>query len=216
MRRISHFNLNAYTGLLAALAALIALVISAPFAAAYFRAYGSGEPIPPWLLVFARANPELLNFALPSRVYQVYGRVFSLVIPLTIPVLLTLKEQMGTATRLSQWGWWTFFGGLLLFGVGVAGDYWPDQDSFWVGMGFLFELAGMLVFWVGSVLYGVAARREGSIHRWIGSGLIGIAPGGILGMVLLAHIPSGPLFGYVIFWLLFGLALAFGKNLDEF
>lgn len=214
MRRISHFNLylNAYTGLLAVLAALIALVISAPFAAAYFWAYSSGDPIPPWLSAFARAFPDLLNFTFPWRVYQIYGRVYSFVIPLTVPGLLVLKERVGTGTRLSQRGWWTFFGGLLLFGIGVGGDYWPDQDSFWVGMGFMFELAGTLVFWVGAALYGVAARRAGGVPHWIGSGLVGIAPGGILGMVLLAHIPSGPLFGYVFFWLVLGIYLLWRKN----
>ena len=94
-----------------------------------------------------------------------------------------------------------------MMGLGIFGDYWPDQDSFWIGVGFMFELTGMLVLWVGAILYGIVAINKNTIPGWIGYGLIAIGPGGILGMFLLAHIPSGPLLGYVLFWLLAGIRL---------
>ena len=192
---------------LSILAALIALFVSLPFAAAYFRAYGAGEPTPTWLAAFGRAFPELLNFDQPARVYQFYGRLYALVIPLTLPALLVLKRWIGTSTRFSRWGWRMFFGGALLVGLGVIGDYFPDPSSFWVGMGFMLELGGTLILWGGAVLYGIASLQEGRVSRWFGSALIGVAPGGILGMALFAHIPSGPLLGYVVFWLVAGFLL---------
>ena len=193
--------------LLAILGAIIALLISVPFALMYFRAYGFGEgqTPPAYLITFGQAFPGLVDFDQDTRVYQVYGRIYSLVVPLTLPALLALKRRIGTSTKLAKWGWRVFYTGVLMFGVGVFGDYWPDQNSFWVAGGFLFEMLGMLVLGVGAILYGVAAIREGTIPRWLGYGLVGIAPGGVLGTLLLEHIPAGPLFGYVVFWLVVGL-----------
>jgi hypothetical protein len=76
----------------------------------------------------------------------------------------------------------------------------------------MFELAGMLVMWVGAILYGVAILRSGTASRWVGFALIGILPVGILGFMLLSHIPSGPLLGYVIFWLGMGSYFMLGGN----
>lgn len=203
-----------FSGLLALLAGLTALLVSLPFAAAYFRAYpGYGTP-PPWLPAFARAFPGLLEFAHLTRVYQVYGRTYSVIVPLTIPGLLLMKQWIGTDARLSRWGWRIFFGGVLLFGLGVIGDYWPDPNSDWVGMGFVLELVGMLVLWSGAILYGMAAFQDDNTPRWIGRSLIGIAPGGILGIALLAHIPSGPLLAYAIFWLVLGSTQLTEKKLE--
>ena len=193
--------------LFAILGALIALLISVPFALMYFRAYGFGEGQSPpgYLITFGQAFPGLVDFGPATRVYQVYGRIYSLVVPLTIPALLALKDRIGTSSSLARWGWRVFFTGVLMFGTGVFGDYWPDQNSFWVAGGFLFEMLGMLVIGVGAILYGIAAIRAGTIPPWVGYGLVGIAPGGVLGTLLLAHIPAGPLFGYAVFWLIFGV-----------
>lgn len=192
---------------LALLGAIIALLISVPFALMYFRAYGFGEgqTPPTYLISFGEAFPSLINFDRATRVYQFYGRIYSLVVPLTLPALLTLKVQIGISTKLAKWGWRVFYIGVLMFGLGVFGDYWPDQNSYWVGAGFLLELLGMLVLGLGAILYGVAALREESVPRWVGYVLLGIAPGGVLGTWLLAHIPAGPLFGYVVFWLILGV-----------
>ena len=192
---------------LAVLGATIALLISVPFALMYFRAYGLGEgqTPPAYLVAFGDAFPNLIDFDLATRAYQFYGRIYSLVVPLTLPALLTLKNRTGTSTNLSKWGWRIFYTGVLMFGLGVIGDYWPEQSSFWIGLGFMLELIGMFVLGLGAILYGLAALRGGIVPRWVGDGLVGIAPVGVLGTLLLAHIPSGPLLGYVIFWLILGL-----------
>lgn len=201
-------NKKSLHGFLALLAAIIALLVSTPFALAYFRAYGNsvGEVTPRWLLTFGSAFPSLMDFAGRIQVYQTYGRINILLIPLTLPAFLKLKVQIGTTTRLSFWAWRIFFGGLLFMSLGIFGDYCCSMNGFWVSMGFFLEMLGSLVLWVGAIIYGIASLREGGIPKWIGSLMIGITPMGIIGLVVLAHIPSGPLLGYFLFWLIFGFA----------
>lgn len=159
-----------------------------------------------------RTIPNLFDFASLTQVYQVYGRIYSLVIPLSLPALIVLKKQMGTDTRLSLWSWRIFWSGALLGALGIIGDYWADPDSIWFRVGFILELIGILVLWVGGILYGITAFRERHVPRWIGGTMIGIAPVGIIGLVLLFHIPSGLLLGYVIFSLLIGVRLMQGSH----
>jgi hypothetical protein len=163
-------NSKRLSGILATLAALLALAITLPFAAAYFRAYGSGQTVPALTKAFGVAFPGLLNFDSKETVYQLYGRIFSLVIPLTIPAMLQLKEQIGTETRRSHWGWRVFYGGVLMFGLGVFGDYWPHPNSYVVGAGFLLEMVGSVVIGVGAVLYGVAALKGARFPVGLASG----------------------------------------------
>lgn len=199
-------------GLAAFIAALTALLISPPFAAAYFRAYPGYEVPPFWWSDFLRTFPDLLQFAASPSVYKFYGRMYSLAIPLSLPAVLELRKRIPTSSRSMIWARRIFTSGLAIFGLGVIGDYWPDQESFWIGLGFLFELVGLLILWIGAFLYGIGANRTEASLRWIGSGLIGIAPLGLLGILLLAHIPSGPLLGYFILMLLWGARLAFSPK----
>jgi hypothetical protein len=204
--------LRRLASLAAVLAALTALLISPPFAAAYFRAYpGYGAP-PFWWSDFLRTFPDLLQFAAPPSVYQFYGRIYSLAIPLSLPAVLELRKRIPTVSRSMIWARRIFTGGLALFGLGVIGDYWPDQESFWIGLGFSFELLGSLMLWIGAFMYGIGANRSESALRGTGSGLIGIAPLGLLGILLLAHIPSGPLLGYFILMLLWGAGLILDRD----
>ncbi len=194
-------------GILAVGAAVIALLITLPFAAAFFQAYEPGK-LPEWLASIARTFPGLLDFSSDERVYQVYGRIYSFVIPLTLPMLLLLlKEQASTSTRLSRWSWRIFLSGTLMGGVGIIGDYWPDPNSILIGIGFALEMFGTLVMWAGAILFGAAVIRERLRPGWIGLALIGIGPAGILGFAILGHIPSGPWLGFVIFCFVMGLRL---------
>ena len=100
-------------------------------------------------------------------------------------------------------------------GVGIFGDYCCAQNGFWVSMGFGLEMLGTFVLWVGAILYGIATLREGEIPRWIGSALIAIAPVGTFGLIFLSHIPSGPLLGYFIFWLVAGIYLMKNQEITK-
>jgi hypothetical protein len=95
--------------------------------------------------------------------------------------------------------------------LGSLGDYCCDQSGFLVSTGFGLEIAGMLVLWFGAVVYGFAVLREDNGPRWIGIMLICVAPAGMLGLMILQHIPSGPLLGYFIFWLVMGPSLMLNK-----
>ena len=187
------------SSLLLLIAAVGALLVSPPFAAAYFRAYPGYETPPFWWADFRIAFPGLLDFADPQRVYQVYGRIYSLLIPLSLPAMIDLKRRLQKNTRFSMRAWRIFLGALLVIGLGIFGDYWPEQDSIWIGIGFVLGMLGMLVLWIVGFLLGREILKADAIPRWVGIGLIGFAPLGFVGMMLLAHIPSGPLFGYAVF-----------------
>lgn len=200
-------------GFLALLGALSAILVSTPFSLAYFRAYGNsvGEQTPVWLAAFGSAYPSLLDFTGRIQVYQFYGRIYTLMIPLTLPGLFYLKSQIGTSSRLSHWGWRIFYSGVFLVGLGIFGEYCCDQNGFWISIGFFLDMLGTLVLGIGAIVYGIAVLREDLVPHWVGRLLIAITPVSILGSVLLQHIPSGSLFGYLIFWLVLGISLVAGK-----
>lgn len=194
--------------ILAIIASLIALVITVPFSAAFHQAYGAGDT-PTWLSPLARSIPELLNFSTGETVYQTYGRIYSLVIPLSLPALFLLKRFASGVGRMPLLSWRIFGIGALLAGIGIVGDYWPPPTSILIGVGFSLELLGTLVMWVGSILWGATAvRQHGS--RWFGFALLSIVPVGVVAFAILGHIPSGPWFGYFLFLLVMGFRLLGG------
>jgi hypothetical protein len=191
-------------GILAVTAGLIALSVTPFFALAFALAY---EPGPGWLYFLARTLPRLFDFAASQWVYQIYGRIYALVIPLTIPALLALKKQVETATRLSRWGWRLFFSGILLVGIGVIGEYWSHPNAPGVFVGFFLDLVGTLALWVGAVLFGLAVLRGGQATQAVGIALVLIPIIGMLAFLLIHHIPSGTTLGVVIFSLVLGFYL---------
>lgn len=201
-------------GLLALLAAIIGLAISLPFAAAFYLAYPGFNTPPFWWEGFRAAYAGLFEFAAATRVYQIYGRIYSLLIPLTLPALFSLRTRIPVSSRAAIWGRRVFIAGVVLFALGIIGDYWPDPNSQFVGAGFLLEMIGTPTLWVGSLIYGLAVLRNDRTPRWVGAAVTGIAPLGILGSILLNHIPSGPLFGYAVFSLVLGTALLIDKAGD--
>jgi len=65
-----------WAGLAAILGGLTAIILTAPFASAYFSAY-PGYDVPPfWMQSLRPALRPLITFASPVAVYNVYGRVF--------------------------------------------------------------------------------------------------------------------------------------------
>lgn len=204
-----------FIGMLSFIAGAIGVTISVPFSAAYFRVYPGYETPPSWLPAFAVAFPSVFDFALPAQEYQMYGRMFSIVIPLTFPGILLMKQWIRADTRRNRFGWWIYFGGAMLVGLGIIGDYWPDPDSAIPGFGFVLELFGVLVLWLGGILYGVSVLSGGHVPALIGWSFFSITPVGVLGMTLLAHIPSGPLLGYVISWVILGGWLMFRSTRNQ-
>jgi len=197
---------KASSKLIAQLASILALLISPLFSIAYFRAYGNsfGEITPDWLLAIGRALPKLLDFAQSRDVYQTYGRIFSIILLLTIPRLIFLINLMGNSSGISRWGARILSTGVIISGVGISAEYWLNPNSWWSNTGFGLEILGALLLWLGAITFGIATFRSEKKNRFIGIALIAIAPLGIIGMFTLGHIPSGPVFGYFAILLILG------------
>jgi len=196
-----------WAGLAAILGGLTAIILTAPFATAYFSAY-PGFDIPPfWLPLLKPALRPLLTFAPPVEVYNVYGRIFDLVYLLFLPAAFGLHHlHQGASSRIEKWGFGILVVGLLATFIGVAGDYWADRA------GFLIEALGLLTLAIGATLYGVALLRSKVIPSWCAWLLVACGPGTFVFFPLIRHIPSGPTFLFAISWLIVGCMLLFKKG----
>jgi hypothetical protein len=197
-----------WAGLAAILGGLTAIILTAPFATAYFSAY-PGFDIPPfWLPRLKTALGSLLTFASPKVVYNVYGRVFNLVYLLFLPAAFGLHHlHQGASSRIEKWGFAILVVGLLATFIGVAGDYWAD------GAGFFIELLGLLTLAIGATLYGVALLLSKVVPSWCAWLLVACGPGVFVFFPLIGHIPSGPTFLFATAWLIVGYILLFKQDI---
>jgi hypothetical protein len=92
--------------------------------------------------------------------------------------------------------------GVIISGLGIAAEYWLNPNSWWSNTGFGLELLGALLLWLGAIIFGIATLRSEWKNRLVGFALIAIAPLGIIGLLTLDHIPSGPVLGYFAFLLI--------------
>jgi len=197
-----------WAGLAALLGGLTAIILTAPFATAYFSAY-PGFDIPPfWLPRLKSELGSLLTFASPVVVYNVYGRIFNLVYLLFLPAAFGLHHlHQGASSRIERWGFAILVVGLLATFIGVASDYWAD------GAGFFIELLGLLTLAIGATLYGVALLRSKVVPSWWAWLLAACGPGVFVFLPLIGHIPSGPTFLFAIAWLIVGYMLLFKQGI---
>jgi hypothetical protein len=197
-----------WAGLAALLGGLTAIILTAPFATAYFSAY-PGSDIPPfWLPRLKPTLEPLLTFVSPVMVYNVYGRIFNLVYLLFLPAAFGLHHlHQEASSRIEKWGFAILVVGLLATFIGVAGDYWAD------GAGFFIELLGLLTLAIGATLYGVALLRSKVVPSWCAWLLVACGPGVFVFFPLIGHIPSGPTFLFAIAWLIVGYILLFKQGI---
>jgi hypothetical protein len=183
---------------------LIAVVLTVPFASAYFIAYPvEGEAPPGWLHSLEPELGSLLTFAAPETVYTLYGKVFNLVYLLILPAVFGLHHlHRGTNSPREMRGFRVLVGGLIATSIGVAFDYWAD------GIGFVITMFGLLAVIVGTTLYGVATLRAGVLPPWSSWLLVAGGPGAFVGMALFGHIPSGPTLLFAASWLAVGILLS--------
>ncbi|MEK7328896.1 MAG: hypothetical protein AAB217_26930 [Chloroflexota bacterium] len=191
-----------WAGFLAIVGGSLAILLTAPFATAYYAAYPGFDIPPVWLPSVRLVLRPLLTFASPVEVYNLYGRVFNLVYLLFLPAILGLHHlHQGTGKRLEPWGFGLLVVGLLATFIGVAGDYWLD------GITFFLELLGLLILSIGAVVYGVAIVRSKVLPGWCGWLLVSCLPGVFVFLQLIGHIPSGPTLPFAIVWLVIGYLL---------
>lgn len=173
----------------------LALLLTIPFANAYYRAYPGYEVPPGWLVALRPRLGALLTFAAPEAVYNTYGRVYNWVYVLVLPAVVALhRRQERAGFRLERWGFRLVAAGLLVTFVGVAGDYWAN------GIGFPLELLGLLVLAVGGTVAGLAALRARWLPGWCAGLLLASGPGVFVGLTLVGHIPSGPTLLLALAW----------------
>jgi len=193
-----------WAGLAAIAGGLLAVVLTVPFASAYYPAYAiEGESPPRWLKSLEPELGSLLTFAAPVRVYELYGKIFNVVYLLILPAVFSLHRlhQEGSSPK-EMWAFRVLVGGLIATSIGVAGDYWAN------GIGFPIEVLGLLATIVGTTLYGVATLRSGVLPRWSSWLLVAGGPGAFAGMAVTGHLPSGPTLLFAVSWLAVGILLS--------
>lgn len=106
------------------------------------------------------------------------------------------------------------FVGLAIALVGSILDYWggtPGEGFTQVQVtGFGFELTGLWLVLLGSVLLGLHYRRTRVVPTLITWLFIAAGPGGIL--LALVHVPSGAMLLFCCAWVLLGYLLLMGRS----
>lgn len=183
---------------------LLAVVLTLPFASAFFVAYPEDAP-PGWIESLRPELGSLLTFSDPYAVYELYGRVYNLVYLLILPAVVGLHHpHRATGSPKETRAFRVLVTGLIATSIGVAGDYWLN------GLGFPIEVLGLLAVIVGTTLYGVATLRSGVLPAWSAWLLIAGGPGAFAGTALIRHIPSGPTLLFAVSWLAVGVLLSSG------
>lgn len=178
-----------WAGLSALLGGALAVLLTLPLGLAYDEAYAlPGEDPPAWALAARPLLGQLLTFAAPSTVYETYGRVFAMAYLLMLPGAVALHGlQRRAGVRFEFAGYVVLVTGLALSGIGVAGDYWAD------GATFLVSVVGLLILFVGALLYGIVILRARILPRVCAWLMILAGAGGLPFTVLVwQHIPGGP------------------------
>lgn len=113
-------------------------------------------------------------------------------------------RQSGRARILEKVGFWLAVLGLLLVVAGDAGLFWLGLDDAFIMTAPAYRAfrLGLLLLGVGSILFGVAAPRDGALPTW---GLLPFVVGSLCGLISFAADLGS--FGTVL-WMLFGLGWA--------
>jgi hypothetical protein len=109
-----------WAGVAAIVGGMAAIVLTLPFAAAFFLAYPGESPLPFW---FDSIEPRLdsqLTFASPDDVYETYGRLYILLLPLVVAIH---RDRGPLASRSEKRGFAVLSSRLGATALGVAGDY---------------------------------------------------------------------------------------------
>jgi hypothetical protein len=195
-------------GLAAIVGGLGALLFTPVFALAYLD---PAEESPTFLIDAIRTamNPPL-GFASVDTVYRTFGLWYIVATTLMFVGFVALRAHLRPllAGRGSRWLMITSIGwGMLL--VGLVGNYGIGEalSSGIHMLAFLVEMVGGLLLLLGLLMVGIGLQRSTTIPVWISWSLIAVLPLGIAGVIPLGHLPSGPMLGLNIAWLIVGFGL---------
>lgn len=191
-----------WAGLAAIVGGVTAIVMTLPFATAFYLAYPGYNTLPFWFDSLEPRLDPLLTFASREEVYATYGKIYNLVYLLLLPAVVALhRAHAPSSSRLEKRGFVVLRAGLVATAVGVAGDYWGN------GIGFPVEVLGMLAMVVGVSMWGLALVRGRVVPRCWAWMFLACGPGALVSMGLVRHIPSGPTLSFAIVWMLVGSML---------
>lgn len=186
-RRVRSAIRLAIVPFLAILGGCLALLLTMPFAVAFFLAYPGFNEHPIWFPAVLAVVTPYLDFAEPMQVYATYGRIYNIVYLLWLPATVAAHRlARAEPTRAERFGFWLTVTGLAATFVGVAGDYWAD------GIGYPLELLGLLALAVGCTVFGIGLRRAAAVPAWSAWLFVACTPALIPTVLLVGHIPSGP------------------------
>lgn len=164
-----------------AIAALVGIALTPPFALAYEEAYGAGGAagllpagVARWLFEHGLLGGD------SEAVYDRYGIAYLVALGLVTASLVVLARPVRGGRRV-------ILVGLVVLCVGIFGDYAVPNDVVG-GVGFLLQGIGLLVAAVG---VGLLVRRNAGALAGAGAALATLACM-FAGGALTGHIPSGP------------------------
>ncbi len=205
-----------WIGLYAAVAALIAVLLSPLLALSYF-ATESGRSELEVGTVAAWAEPGrelaggLLTWASPDRVYATYWQIFALLIPAMFLCAHAARARRSPGGRTERWGWRVALTGYALEKVGflavfVALAFVPVESTvievLFLGLG----IPGLLISAVGSTLLGIGLIR-GAYRPRLTAWLLALAfPSLIVVPAFLGNLSLG-LVPFLVAWGVTGLQL---------
>jgi hypothetical protein len=205
-----------WIGLYAAVAALIAVLLSPLLALSYFATEeGRAELETGTVAVWAEPGRELagglLTWASPDRVYATYWQVFALLIPAMFLCAHAARSRRSPRGRTERWGWRGALTGYALEKVGFLAVFVAllvfDVHSTVVDVIFLgFGIPGLLISAVGSTLLGIGLIRAAYRPR-VTSWLLALAfPSIVVVPAFLGNLSLG-LVPFLVAWGATGLRL---------
>jgi hypothetical protein len=186
---------------------ILALVITPVFATSYLAP--DEEASTPLIDAIRPSLEPLLDFASVERVYRTYGLAY------LVCALLMFYGYFAFRSRIALRGpdaphraLTVLIVGWPVFLIGLLGDYAISDALGDVlhGVFFLVEMLGLLAILVGGTMLGLRLRRTDvpSPTAWM---LVLVIPIGIAGVILLGHLPSGPMVGVCLASIVVGYTL---------
>ena len=164
----------------------------------------------------------LLDFGREGLPYEVYGKGFSLVYLLMVPMVRVVRAahpETGKVAWLVRRAWRAMYGALLIAVVGDATSYWGNSlpgfvgEQLW-GWGFVVESLAIFALLLASLSYGIAGFWHPFLPRWAAALLVLAAlPGRLLTNLYVAdYWPNALVVPLSISWATIGIGLWLSPN----
>jgi hypothetical protein len=143
-----------------------------------------------------------------SSAYWAYGRLYILSLPPELVALHVLRKLRAGGSRATErWGFRVSLVGMWLMAFGVFADY-SGVFTRLSGFGFFTQMVAAPVLLVGFALLGIGLGKEGAVPRWVALVMVGAVVGTVpVTLLLVNHMPSGPLELLHAAWIVLGYVL---------